>query len=77
MTNKSEYSIKLERRAQELADPSDDFVTVVSLLPQRDGVDKDLWEWVEEQGESLTLPDFEYMRLRMCADARRANGGAE
>lgn len=73
---KSEYSARLEETARKLADPDDAFITVVSILPQKDGVDKALWEWVEEQGDSLTLSDFEYMRLKMCLEANRATDEA-
>lgn len=48
MKRKSVYSKRLEEYASSLPDAYENFVLAMSVLPQKKGVDRALWEWVKE-----------------------------
>lgn len=45
---KSEFSQKLEAYAASLEDAHEAFVLAMWMIPQKHGIDKDFWSWVDE-----------------------------
>lgn len=61
---KSAYSKKLEEYASGIEGSYPDFVLAMGIIPQRHGIDKKLWEYVEEN-----QPDYdELMAARIIFD---------
>lgn len=59
---KSEYNERIEEYARSLPDGYDAFSVVMGTLPQKHGVDRELWDWVESEGS----PTFDELSLRYC-----------